>query len=206
MAPGGDHAATGARSWQVSQASGAAALAGSSSYFDEGTRTKITQSLAMVHEQLVESLQPMIESARFTVLPVMQQISDFMPQVTSLAEKAGQMADFIRRWVSNWSGNVDPDKAWAVTAEGIPLAFVPHAQLVDELIAVNDRDARLEIMLRSKKLILSDCRAALQPDEDDPLPESISMLPPCFSRPSTSWRLDMLPRLGRSGPVSSTLR
>jgi hypothetical protein len=146
--------------------------------FDEQTRAKITQYLAHVHEQLIESLQPVIESASIAVLPMMQQISDFMPQVTALAEKAGQMADFIRRWVPKWSGDVDPDKAWAITAEGIPLAFVPRPQLVDELIAATDRDARLEFVLRSKKLILSDCRAALQPDEDDPLPDSISMLPP----------------------------
>ena len=167
------------------------ALAGSSSYFDEGTRTKITQSLAMVHEQLVESLQPMIESARFTVLPVMQQISDFMPQATSLAEKAGQMADFIRRWVSNWSGNVDPDKAWAVTAEGIPLAFVPHAQLVDELIAVNDRDARLEIMLRRRNSSSVTAARHFSRMRMIRFLSRFRCCRPCFSRPSTSWRLDM---------------
>jgi len=124
----------------------------------------------------------MIESLTAAVLPVMpvmqQQYSDFMPQLAAVAAKGVQLADFIRRWVPNWSGDADPEKAWAITAEGIPLAFVPRAEIVDELIAAENRNARLEIVRRSKKLILNDCRAALQPNEDDPLAESISMLLP----------------------------
>lgn len=146
--------------------------------FDEETRAKITQSLARVNEQLVASLRPAVDSAMRTVFPAMQQISDFLPQFASFAAKAVQLAEIISRWVPNWSGDVDLGKAWAITSEGIPLAFVPRAHLVDELLAANDPAARLDILLRSRELILSDCRAALQSDEHVSLPGSISMLRP----------------------------
>jgi hypothetical protein len=94
----------------------------------------------------------------------------------------------------------------AITAEGIPLAFVPRPQLVDELIAATDRDARLEVVFRSKKLILSDCRAALQSDEDDPLPDSISMLPPLLLEVIDVLEAGYIASACALGPVSSTLR
>ena len=107
----------------------------------------------------------------------MQEVSDAILQLTPIAEKDGRVAEFMRRWVPNWSNGVDPDRAWDVTVEGIPLAFVPRARIVDQLIAAENRDARLDIVLSSKSLILSDCRDALDVEDDDPLPESLATLP-----------------------------
>jgi hypothetical protein len=164
----------------VSTGSHCAGFERSRNELGEETRSQITRSMALTLAKLSESTRPMIESLTATVAPVLpviqQQYSDLMPELAAFAAKGARLADFIRRWVPNWSGAVEPEKAWAVTAEGIPLAFVPRAEIVDELVAAEDRDARLEIVRRSKNLILNDCREVLQPDEDDPRAESISML------------------------------
>jgi hypothetical protein len=134
---------------------------------DEETRTRIAQQLTVINQQLAETMKPVIEAITATVLPVVRNYSDFMPSVAKVAESLVRAGDLVRRWVPNWSAGVDPETAWAVTQEGIPLAFVPRAQVVDELVAANDRDERREIVLRSKELILDDCRAALVLDEGD---------------------------------------
>lgn len=145
---------------------------------DEETRTRITQELTVINQQLTEMVEPVIESITTTVLPLIRNYADFMPSVAKIAESIAGVGGFVRRWVPNWSPEVDPEKAWAITQEGIPLAFVPRRQIVDELVAADDRDERREIVLRSKELILDDCRAALVLDEGDRIPESIAMLLP----------------------------
>lgn len=142
---------------------------------DDETRARLAQQLIVITEQLTETMQPLIETATATVLPVVRKYSEFMPTV---AKYTNRIAAFVRRWVPNWSADVDPEKAWDITLEGIPLAFVPRAEIVEELVAAEDRDQRREIVLRSKQLILDDCRTALVLDEGDRMPESISMLPP----------------------------
>lgn len=151
---------------------------------DEKTRNQITETVVRVvraNELVIESMRPVIESVRAVVVPLAEQYSDFMFGASAVFEQLAQLGDVIRTWVPNWSKDVDPEKAWAVTAEGIPLAFVPRAHIVDELIAADDLDARLKILRRSKKLILTDCRVAVLPDEDDPFHESISMLLPLLN-------------------------
>lgn len=146
---------------------------------DHKTRTEIVQQIATITADLAEYLTLRMEAIGAAVRPMVQQLSDYAKIWTAFAQTARQIADFVSRWVPNWSDDVDPEKAWAVTAEGIPLAFVPRKQIVDELIAAEDRDARRQLLLRSKKLILTDCRDALaKSDETLPVPESISMLRP----------------------------
>lgn len=145
---------------------------------DEETRTRITQQLIVFNQQVAEMVKPVIESVTATVLPVIRSYEDLMPSVAKVANVLASAGSFLRRWVPNWSANVDPEKAWDITHEGIPLAFVPRAAIVEELVAAEDRDQRRKIVLRSKQLILDDCRTALVLDEGDRMPESISMLPP----------------------------
>lgn len=140
----------------------------------EQTRAEIVESMVAVRENLIEQMQPVLEQLAATVWPALQRFSEVAASIDSAARLA---ADITRQWVPNWSGDVDQDKAWALTVEGIPLAFVPREQIVDQLIAAEDRDARLDLVLRSKKLILDDCRDSLQRSDDDlPFPVSISML------------------------------
>lgn len=146
---------------------------------DEETRASIVQQVSAITVDLAKYLRPQIEVMSAAVLPVLQQFSDYQRQLTRIAQTTLQIVDVVRRWVPNWSDDVDPEKAWAITAEGIPLAFVPREEIVDELIAAEDRDARRHLLLRSKKLVLSDGRnALLESDETLPVPESIAMLRP----------------------------
>lgn len=144
---------------------------------DDAAQATLAASLARVREQMYQQIRPAIQSFAEVVTPAMQEVSDAILQLTPIAEKDGRVAEFMRRWVPNWSNGVDPDRAWDVTVEGIPLAFVPRARIVDQLIAAENRDARLDIVLSSKSLILSDCRDALDVEDDDPLPESLATLP-----------------------------
>lgn len=145
---------------------------------DEETRTRITQQMIEINQQLTEMVKPVIESVTATVLPVIRGYEQFMPSVAKLANIFVNAGNLLRRWVPNWSANVDPQKAWDITHEGIPLAFVPRAAIVEELVVARDRGERRQIVLRSKQLILDDCREALVLDEDDRVPESIEMLTP----------------------------
>jgi hypothetical protein len=144
---------------------------------DEETRKNISESLASVRQRLSEEIQSLGIAMDIVMRPVAEQWSGFISQLAPVAESFGELTAFMRRWVPNWSRDVDPERAWDVTAEGIPLAFVPRESIVDELLAADDRDARVTIILRSKILILADCRWALQPDDENPLPASIAMLP-----------------------------
>lgn len=144
---------------------------------DNETRTQIVASMADVREGIAAALEPLVESVTAAVLPVLPRLSELMPQLTSIALQFGEVAEFLRSWVPNWSNEVDAVKAWAVTGEGIPLAFVPCEDIVDELLAANDIGTRREVIRRSKDRIICDCRAALQLEGGDTFPHSIAVLP-----------------------------
>jgi hypothetical protein len=112
-----------------------------------------------------------------TVTPFVLNLRDWMPGLRSTWESVQHLAEFVRRWVPNWSSNLDIEKAWEITGDGIPLAFIPRVRIVEEIVDAVDHDARIAILIRLKGLVVADCRAALVPEEDDPFPESIAMLP-----------------------------
>jgi hypothetical protein len=116
-----------------------------------------------------------------TVTPFVLNLRDWMPGLRSTWESVQHLAEFVRRWVPNWSSDLDIEKAWEITGDGIPLAFVPRARIVEEIVDAADHVSRIAILIRLKGLVVADCRAALVPEEDDPFPESIAMLPSLLS-------------------------
>jgi hypothetical protein len=68
----------------------------------------------------------------------------------------------IRRLPPNWPRDVDLATAQSVIQEeGLPLVWVPRAEIVTSLLAAPDRQARVEILLAHESTVVSDCRAVL---------------------------------------------
>lgn len=62
----------------------------------------------------------------------------------------------------NWSPDIDEEKALSVVLdEGIPLVWVPRADIVDAVLSVEERNARLDLLAERQRLIVDDCRAVL---------------------------------------------
>ena len=145
---------------------------------DAETRARLTQTLATTVQDLRIEIQPVIDSVREAVLPVLEKFSDWLPSLVPTYEMFGEITAFLREWVPNWPSDLDTEKAWDITGTGVPLAFVPRPSIVHALVAADtDRD-RLDILMDSKDHILKDCRDALDTDDESPLAESLAMLPP----------------------------
>ncbi|BBX25413.1 hypothetical protein GCM10009632_51340 [Mycolicibacterium alvei] len=145
---------------------------------DAETRAKLTQALATTVQDLRIAIQPVIDSVRETVLPVLESFSDWLPSLVPAYDMFGEITAFLREWVPNWPSDLDTEKAWDITGTGIPLAFVPCPSIVHALVAADTGRDRLDILMDSKDRILKDCRDALDPDDGSPVAESLAMLPP----------------------------
>lgn len=62
----------------------------------------------------------------------------------------------------NWPSDVDEHALLAVVQdEGIPLVWVPRAEIVDAVLGAADRNARLELLVEYQHMIVDDCREVL---------------------------------------------
>ena len=62
----------------------------------------------------------------------------------------------------NWPSDVDEHAVLAVVQdEGIPLVWVPRAEIVDAVLGAADRNARLELLVEYQQMIVDDCREVL---------------------------------------------
>ncbi len=80
------------------------------------------------------------------------------------------LSQFSKAWPSNWP----PDLDLAVAAEivrddGIPLVWVPRRTIVEELLAAEDRRARVSILLIHIESLVEDCRLVLDEVTDHDL-------------------------------------
>ncbi len=94
------------------------------------------------------SLHPPLTVPRLTLPPTVR-----VPGIEKFLE------GIARRFPANWPDD-RPDLevvAQIVENDGIPLAYVPRAEVVVELVDAADRDARLEVLLERTPTILDDC-------------------------------------------------
>ena len=63
----------------------------------------------------------------------------------------------------NWPEEIDLDLAASIlNTEGIPLVWVPRAEIITSMLTANDRRARLQILVDHREDVLHDCSEALQ--------------------------------------------
>lgn len=139
---------------------------------DEETRNKITRTLVEViseHQSIIDALKPPLEV-----------LTSSFSAIADIASVFARLADEMRWFVPNWPENLDVERAWRVADEGIPVAFVPRPEIVVELVDAESHADRLTLLVNSQAAIVSDCRIALAPvwDEPLPVPASIAMMSP----------------------------
>lgn len=148
---------------------------------DPETQSRIAESVvstvASFNTSFLESIKPSLDVIQSVVLPRLSNLNIYDLLPASTWDALRRVGEFLRDWVPNWSSNVDAEKAWDITGQGIALAFVPRSEVVEQVIAADNYEARVGVLVREKQLILNDCREALQADADYPLHESIAMLP-----------------------------
>jgi hypothetical protein len=71
-------------------------------------------------------------------------------------------------WPPNWPRDIDLDAAQAVlNDDGLPLVWVPRAEVVGEVLAAETREQRVAVLVARRTEIAEDCREALA-DVDHP--------------------------------------
>lgn len=79
------------------------------------------------------------------------------------AEQRQAIAEgFRRKLPPNWPNNIELDRVITVVQDdGIPLVWVPRAEVVREVLSAADRSARTDVLLEHVDQLVDDCRAVL---------------------------------------------
>ncbi|MFI7025124.1 hypothetical protein ACIBMZ_20645 [Micromonospora sp. NPDC049900] len=107
-----------------------------------------------------EYIAQVVKAAMPDVKSLMAQLSFELPTLHGLREHMQLLAEKLP---PNWRGTgISTRVAWPVLQEeGIPLVWVPRAEILTELLNAPDRDARLKILVARDIAVADDCRAAL---------------------------------------------
>jgi hypothetical protein len=111
------------------------------------------------------SLFPKIE------LPDFSLISQSWPKLPPFSPTFLRLLERLRESLPpNWPPDIDLDKLTTVIQdEGLPLVWVPRAEIVTEMLAAPDRIARVEVLLARSNEFVGDCRAVLSDTSHDTL-------------------------------------
>lgn len=113
------------------------------------------------------SLFPKIELAgpilNFSTFVPKLTLPDIAPAFASIAPALASMLEQLRETQPpNWSDDIDLEQVLAVIQEdGLPLVWLPRAEIVAEVLDVPNRAARVEVLLRHADELIVDCRAVL---------------------------------------------
>jgi hypothetical protein len=88
---------------------------------------------------------------------------DFMLPKLTLGPAVTRILEALReKYPPNWPTDIDIDKVTSVIQdEGLPIVWVPRAELVEMLLAVEDRSARVDVLLDHVPEFVADCRSVL---------------------------------------------
>jgi hypothetical protein len=90
-----------------------------------------------------------------TVLPKIA-LPDFGPAFAALLKRMRESLP------PNWPADIDLDRVVAVIQDdGLPLVWVPRAEVVVEVMAATDRSARIEVLVAHFDELVADCREVL---------------------------------------------
>jgi hypothetical protein len=76
----------------------------------------------------------------------------------------------------NWPSGLTIEAAvQIITEEGIPLTYVPRAEIVSKMLEASDRRARVTVLLNHSEAVLDDCTLALSEVESQDLAEYVDL-------------------------------
>ena len=88
---------------------------------------------------------------------------DIGPALASIEPALASMLEQLRETQPpNWSADIDLEQVLAAIQEdGLPLVWLPRAEIVAELLDVSSRAARVEVLLSHADELITDCREVL---------------------------------------------
>jgi hypothetical protein len=134
--------------------------------------TALARSIAPVtqgfSQQLAASLAPALPKIKLTpVLPTVD-FTQYLPKVTvtipALPPGFSAMLEGLRRQEPpNWPTDIDFDRVVEIIRDdGLPLVWVPRAEVVQEMVRAESREARVSVLLDRVPELMEDCRQVLQ--------------------------------------------
>ena len=131
-------------------------------------------------DHIGRAMAPLNESVIDSLTATTHNLAPLLPDVTLIKLPKFELPDFpeFRRLLEqlrgalppNWSEDVDEEMALVVVQdEGIPLVWIPRADVVEGLLAEDDRTARLAMLVQCRSMILEDCRKVLAETTEDTL-------------------------------------
>jgi len=129
--------------------------------------SKAVTGSPIVPELDLRGLVPQLDYTAF--LPKIDLLPAMVPDFSAILPKfqwAERLSDILRplreRLPPNWPGDIDLGQVQAVIQDdGLPLVWVPRAEVVTILLAAPDRAARVEVLLAHEQEITADCRTVL---------------------------------------------
>lgn len=114
----------------------------------------------VLSQSYLDDLRERLQAAQPDLSSLLQKITVPVPDLSGLRER---LRDLTREWLPpNWPYGLDPDLAFSVIQdEGIPLVWVPRADIVSELLDAADREERLKVLVSRADEVAEDCAAAL---------------------------------------------
>lgn len=97
-------------------------------------------------------------------------LTDFMPGFSAFVKS-------LRRFIPpNWSEEIDIERVLSVIqGDGLPLTWVPRADVVDEVLRAADRTARVAVLLDHKVELIEDCHQVLDSIHEEILAGQLSL-------------------------------
>lgn len=121
-----------------------------------------TQSLNLHLAESIALAWPKIDPTPF--LPTIE-VTQFLPKVdlSSLLPDFRALLDDLRRHEPpNWPTGINFDRVVEVIRDdGLPLVWVPRAELVQDVVDAKDREARVAVLLAHVLELVQDCRGVL---------------------------------------------
>jgi hypothetical protein len=131
----------------------------------------------IVPELNLRELVPQLDYTSF--LPKIDLLPAIAPDFSAILTEfqfpwTERFSDILRplreRLPPNWPGDIDLGQVQAIIQDdGLPLVWVPRAEIVTSLLAAPDRAARVEVLLAHEQEITADCRAVLADISHDTL-------------------------------------
>ncbi|MFC0028012.1 hypothetical protein ACFFMM_00540 [Micromonospora chaiyaphumensis] len=119
-------------------------------------------NLSFLDEQIRRSLAGLVPKVDVKWTPDMS--AHFRGLIfPDLRQTMAPLFEQIREWMPpNWPTGIDHKQVVTVFQdEGLPIVWVPRREIVEEMLAAPDRDARIQILLARTTEVVEDCREVL---------------------------------------------